>query len=222
MKIRPDQWNSGTLQSDFIFNDPDLLGFTIDYLTPVIPPRSEWQHDVGSRIYHLGVMGLFARYLFAPTSRLVFGAGARYDRLALDNTRDAGSKLEGAFRALSPKASATFELIGAEGDAAARLNAYGAYSQSFLPPRRPSSLVPEDVPLEFRPEDIANYEGGLKGSLLEGRISFEATYFRMTEDGVVSAPARVRSSCPPTRASFGKRASRLVSPQRSRRGWPST
>ncbi len=178
------EWNSGSLASDFIFNDPDLFGFTIDYLNPVIPPRSEWQHDTGSRVYHMGVIGLFAQYIFEPTARISVGAGARYDRLGLDNTRDGGARLEAAFHALSPKASVTFKLVGADRDAT-RVNVYGAYSQSFLPPRRPSSLVPADVPLELRPEDIANYEAGIKGSLLNGRVSFEATYFRMTEDGVV-------------------------------------
>jgi outer membrane receptor protein involved in Fe transport len=178
------EWNSGSLHSDFIFNDPDLFGFTIDYLNPVIPPRSEWQHDTSSRVYHMGVTGLFAQYMFEPMARLVIGGGARYDRLALDNTRDAGSKLEAAFHEVSPKASVTFRLIGTDRDST-RMNVYGAYSQSFLPPRRPSSLVPADVPLNLQPEEIANYEGGVKGSLLGGRVSFEATIFRMTEDGVV-------------------------------------
>jgi iron complex outermembrane receptor protein len=178
------EWNSGSLSSDFIFNDPDLFGFTIDYLNPVIPPRSEWQHDTGSRVYHMRSTGLFAQYMFEPTARLSVAGGARYDRLALDNTRDGGTKLEATFHEVSPKASVTFKLVGTERDAT-RVNVYGAYSQSFLPPRRPSSLVPDDVPLELQPEDIANYEAGVKGSALNGRVSFEATVFRMTEDGVV-------------------------------------
>jgi outer membrane receptor protein involved in Fe transport len=176
--------NNGSLDSDFIFNDPDLFGFTIDYLNPVIPPRNEWQHDTGFRVYHLGVTGLFAQYIFEPTPRFSISAGGRYDRLAMDNSRDGGPRLDATFQEFSPKASVTYKLIGADRDAA-RVNIYGAYSQSFLPPRRPSSLVPADVPLDLQPEDIANYEGGLKGSLLNGRVSFEATYFRMTEDGVV-------------------------------------
>ena len=178
------EWNSGSLDSDFIYNDPDLFGFTIDYLNPVIPPRSEWQHDTGSRVYHMRSTALFAQYIFEPTTRLSVGGGARYDRLALDNTRGAGTKLEATFHEVSPKASVTFKLVGTDRDAT-RVNVYGAYSQSFLPPRRPSSLVPDDVPLELRPEDIANYEAGVKGSALNGRVSFEATLFRMTEDGVV-------------------------------------
>jgi iron complex outermembrane receptor protein len=178
------EWNSGSLDSDFIYNDPDLFGFTINYLSPVIPPRSEWQHDTGSRIYHLGIAGVFGQYMFEPTPRVVVAAGARFDRMALDNTRDGGDKLELAFQALSPKASVTVKAVDADGGRT-RVNVYGAYSQSFLPPRRPSGLLPEDVPLNLEPEDIANYEGGVKGSVLDGKVAFEATYFRMTEDGVV-------------------------------------
>jgi outer membrane receptor protein involved in Fe transport len=35
------------------------------------------------------------------------------------------------------------------------------------------------------PEDIDNYEGGLKGSLLGGRLSLEFSYFYMNDEGVV-------------------------------------
>ncbi len=178
-------WNSGKLASDFIFNDPDLFGFSINYLNPVIPPRSEWEHDTGSRVYHLGITGLFAQYSLVPVSRLLLTAGGRYDRLDLDNARNGGAKIEDTFDAFSPKASATVRLLGADGANASTLSAYGAYSQAFLPPRRPSSLVPADVPLNLKPENIDNIEGGLKGSLANGRVSLEATYFRMREDGVV-------------------------------------
>src|SRR5262249_40265551 len=59
------EYNSGALSSDFIFNDPDLFGFTINYLNPVIPPRGEWEHDTGSRVYHLGITGVFGQYSIA-------------------------------------------------------------------------------------------------------------------------------------------------------------
>ena len=177
--------NNGALATDFIFNDPALFGFTINYLNPVIPSRTDWQHDTSSRTYHLGITALFAQYMIEPTPRLILTAGGRYDRLNLDVTRLGQAQVEDTFDAFSPKASATFKLLGVDGAGQATLNVYGAYSQSFLPPRRPSSLVPADVPLNLQPEDIDNYEGGLKGSLLDGQVSFEATAFRMTEDGVV-------------------------------------
>jgi len=176
--------DSGSLESDFIFTDEDLFGWTISYVNPVFPSRSLWQHDTGSRTYHLGVTGLFGQYMIEPTSRLLVTAAGRYDRLDMDNTRDSGAKTEAAFDAFSPKASATFRLLGAQaGEPAVSL--YAAYSHAFLPPRRPSSLVPADVPLDLKPENIDNIEGGLKGSLLDHRLSLEAVYFYMVEDGVV-------------------------------------
>ncbi len=179
------EWTGGSLFSDFIYNDPDLFGFTINYLNPVIPPRSEWQHDVGNREYHLGVTGIFGQWIVEPTSRLVLAMGGRYDRLDLDNSRNGGATIEDSFDAFSPKLSATFRLLSDGSQSGSALNIYGAYSQSFLPPRRPSSLIPDEVPLNLQPEEIVNYEAGVKGGLLHGRVSFEATYFWMTEDGVV-------------------------------------
>jgi outer membrane receptor protein involved in Fe transport len=137
-------------------------------------------------VYHLGVTGLFAQYLVEPAPRVVLSAGGRYDRLDLDNTRDGGSTLEADFNALSPKLSATYRLVdpGSSADGPA-VNVYGMYSRAFLPPRRPSSLIPADTPLELQPEDIDNYEVGLKGSVLDNRLALEATYFWMKHDGVV-------------------------------------
>jgi iron complex outermembrane receptor protein len=176
----------GGLDTDFIFTDEDLFGWTISYLNPIIPPRAEWQHDANSRVYNLGTTGLFAQYLLEPMPRVVLSAGGRYDRLDLDNTRDSGDTVETDFSAFSPKLSATYRLVDPAG-AAARpsVNVYGLYSHAFLPPRRPSSLIPADVPLNLQPEDIDNYEGGVKASLMQNRLALEATYFYMTHTGVV-------------------------------------
>src|SRR5262249_11693112 len=178
--------NSGSLATDFIFTDPENEGFPINYLNPVIPPIGEWQHDVQpTRQYHVGITGLFAQYLVHPHPRWVFTAGGRYDRMALDNTPEGSPTLTDTFSAFSPKASATYKLLGTSPAAASTLNVYGAYSHAFLPPRAPSSLTPANVTLHLQPEDIDNVEGGLKGSMMNGRWSFEGTYFWMREDGVV-------------------------------------
>ena len=177
--------NNGTLAADFIFTDEDLFGFPdISYVNPVIPDRSLWQHDEASRVYNLGITGLFGQYILEPAPRFVATIAGRYDRLALDATRGSAARVEDTFDAFSPKLGATFKLLSTGNDGPA-LNAYGAYSQAFLPPRRPSALVAADVPLNLQPEDIENFEGGLKGSVLGGRLSLEASYFYMTEDGVV-------------------------------------
>jgi iron complex outermembrane receptor protein len=175
--------NNGTLAADFIYTDEDLFGFPdISYVNPVIPDRSVWQHDESSRVYNLGITGLFGQYILEPTSRVVVTLAGRYDRLALDATRQNRPQAKDTFDAFSPKLGATFKLMETATDA---LNVYGAYSQAFLPPRRPSALQPADVPLNLVPEDIENFEGGLKGSLRGGQLSFEASYFHMNDDNVV-------------------------------------
>jgi len=136
----------------------------------------------------MGITGIFAQYRIEPTSRWIVTAGGRYDRLALDNTltfRAGRPRTELTFDAFSPKLSATFKLVGVEGGGRPTVNVYGTYSQAFLPPRRPNQLVPSDFPVKLNPEDIDNYEAGVKGSLLGGRVSLEGTYFHMTRDGIV-------------------------------------
>src|SRR5262249_52493246 len=176
---------SGSISSDFIFTDPENEGFPIDYLNPVIPPKSEWQHDVQpTRTYHLGITGLFAQYRIEPTNRWVLTGGGRYDRMALANTPGGSAGLADTLDAFSPKLSATYKLIGGE-NAAQTVNVYATYSHAFLPPRRPSSLTPANVDLNLQPEDIDNIEGGVKSAVMNGRVSLEGTYFWMREDGVV-------------------------------------
>ncbi len=180
----------GFSAGNLIFTDPDLFGWTLNYLNPIFPPRNEWQFfRFGGNDYNLGITGLFLQYMIEPTSRWVVTVGGRYDRLALDNTltfRDGAPRVEDTFDAFSPKISSTFKLLGVEDDSGPVVNAYATYSQAFLPPRRPSQLRPGDEQIELIPEDIDNYEVGLKGSVLGGALSFEGAYFRMHRDGIVT------------------------------------
>ena len=151
------EYTSGFGAGNFIFTDPETFGWPLNYRNPVIPPKSEWQFSpFGGDDYNLGITGLFAQYTVEPASRWILTAGGRYDRLALDNTETftAGRpKIEDTFNAFSPKLSATFKVLGADGDGPA-VNLYGTYSEAFLPPRRPTQLAPSDVPIELSPEDI--------------------------------------------------------------------
>jgi len=176
--------NSGNIDAAFINNNPDLGGFTIDYLNPVIPPTSDWQRDVQPhRSYHQGIHGVYGSYTIEPVARLILTAGGRYDRFKLDNTRGEDPTIRKSLDAFSPKASATVKILDADSPSAVRLNVYSAYSQAFVPPRRPSALNDVDPPLN--PEKIHNYETGVKGGAMNNRLSFEGTYFWMHEDGVV-------------------------------------
>jgi iron complex outermembrane receptor protein len=179
--------NSGSLTgSEFFFTEENEDGFTINYLNPVIPPRNAWLSFRGAdRFYHLNNTGLFFQDILEPMPRLILAGGGRYDRLDLDNQRGTGPVVEQSFEAFSPKLSATVKLAGVDTHSPTTVNLYGAYSQAFLPPRGPSALTPANVADDISPEDIENYEVGVKGSALSGRVSFEGTFFRMKEEGVV-------------------------------------
>ncbi len=181
---------TGFAAGNLIFTDPDLFGWTLNYLNPVIPPSEDWQFfRFGGNDYRLGITGVFAQYMIAPLRRWVMTVGGRYDRMALDNTltfTDGSPIVEDSFDAFSPKVSSTFKLFGVEDGAGPTLNIYGTYSQAFLPPRRPSQLRPSNEQLELIPEDVDNYEGGVKASALGGALTFEAGYFWMKRDGIIT------------------------------------
>ena len=185
--------NKGVKTTDFITTDPnDPLGaFLINYVDLTPPSRSDWEvHEWARARYRLRTYGLFYQYQVSPLPRVQLTAAGRFDRLDLKN-RDilaGGEKSEETFNAFSPKFSALYKLIdGTETGSLGQvnLNVYAAYSEAFKPPRHPSSLNPPGQDENLEPENITNYEMGLKGSFLAGRASLQATYFNMERDGVV-------------------------------------
>ena len=181
------EWTTGYGAGNLIYTDPDTFGWPLNYRTPVHPPKSEWEFfRFGGNDYTVGVLGLFGQFTIEPAPRLVLSGGGRYDRLDLDNRlvfREGQPVIRDAFDAFTPKLSATVRLL--PDDAATSVNLYGQYSAAFLPPRRPSGLRPGDEERELHPEDIDNYEVGVKGSARDGRVTFEATWFSMRRDGII-------------------------------------
>ena len=185
--------NTGIKATDFITTDPlDPFGaFIINYLDLLPPSRSVWEYHEWARVnYRLRTYGLYYQYQIAPLPRLEVTAAGRFDRLDLKNVDNlaAGEKSEETFDAFSPKFSALFKLVDAiETGSLGRvnLNVYAAYSEAFKPPRHPSSLNPPGQDANLEPENVTNYEVGLKSSFLDGRASLQATYFNMERDGVV-------------------------------------
>jgi len=185
--------NTGVKATDFITTDPlDPFGaFYINYLDLQPPSRSLWEYHEWARVkYRLRTYGLYFQYRIEPLPRLQLTAAGRFDRLDLRNVDNlaAGETSEETFDAFSPKLSALFKLLdGAETGSLGRvnLNVYAAYSEAFKPPRHPSSLNPPGQDANLEPENITNYEVGLKSSFLDGRGSLQATYFQMERDGVV-------------------------------------
>ncbi len=178
---------SGFNLGNLIYTDADLFGIPLNYVNPVIPARDEWEFfRIGGRDYDLGNHGVFVQYTAEP-GRFILSGGGRYDRIQLDNVRtlDAGQpSFSETFEAFSPKASATFKVLGADDDGPS-VNVYGAYSEAFRPPRVPSSLSLSTDREQVDPENIRNYEAGVKASLLDNRLALEAGYFWMDREGIV-------------------------------------
>jgi len=184
--------NTGFRRGDLIFTDAVTFGMPIDFLDPTPPPRTDWEHfEFGGDDYRLRSYGLYYQYQIAPLPRLELTAAGRFDRLDLKNveTLQAGRpKIEETFEAFSPKFSALYRLLDGTQTGSlgvVNLNVYAAYSEAFKPPRTPSGLNPTGTEPTLDPEDITNYEVGLKSSIADGRASLAATYFQMERNGIV-------------------------------------
>ena len=184
--------NTGFRRGDLIFTDAVTFGMPIDFLDPTPPPRTDWEYfQFGGDDYRLRSYGLYYQYQIAPLPRLQLTAAGRFDRLDLKNVetfRVGRPVSEETFNAFSPKFSALYSLLDeteTESLGRVNLNLYVAYSEAFKPPRTPSGLNPPGEDANLDPENITNYEVGLKSSFLDGRASLQATYFQMERDGIV-------------------------------------
>ena len=171
-----------------LYTDEETFGFPdFSYVNPVIPDRSLWhaRPRLASRTTS-GITGLFGQYIVEPARRVVVTLAGRYDRLALDATRGTAARVERHVRCVQPEARRDVQAArhrhGSDWPDAECIRRLFAGVPATAAAERPQA---PDTPLNLQPEDIENYEAGLKGSLLGGRLALEASYFYMTEDGVV-------------------------------------
>lgn len=175
----------------FIYTDPDLFGWAVDYLSPVHPDRSTWTWEpFGGDDYSLDSYGAYAQYQITPIERLTLTAAARYDRMELTNVETFQPQTPDtteSFDAFSPKVSALVRVLDGQsaGTGPLDLNVYATYSEAFKPPRIPHQLVPAGTAPRLDPESIRNTEVGAKGLFANGRASVSASYFHMKRDGIV-------------------------------------
>ena len=184
--------NTGFRRGDLIFTDAVTFGMPIDFLDPTPPPRTDWEYfEFGGDEYRLRTYGLYYQYQITLAPRLQVTSGGRFDRLDLKNVetfRVDQPVSEETFNAFSPKFSALYKLLEARETGSlgrVNLNLYVAYSEAFKPPRSPSGLNPPGEDANLDPENITNYEVGVKSSFLDGQASLQATYFQMERDGIV-------------------------------------
>lgn len=184
--------NSGSRIGDLIYSDPATFGIPINFLDPQFPDRSEWQYfQFGGDEYGLQSLGFYAQARVSPVSWLQLTAAGRYDRLNMENVKtlaEGAPSISRSYDAFSPKVSSTFNLLSdreTEALGRASLNVYATYSEAFLPPRSPGGLNPVGEQPNLVPEDVRNYEGGIKGTFWDQKVALDASYFQMRRNGIV-------------------------------------
>ena len=185
------EWTTGFRSGHFIYTDPALFGWELNYLNPAHPPRSSWiWEEFGGDDYDLIASAGYAQYQISPTERLRLTFAGRFDNMVIRNIETLDPTRPGkteSFKALSPKASAAYSVLDGvtAGTGPLDLNVYATYSEAFKPPRIPHQIVPAGTDPELDPEDITNFEIGAKSLLEGGRASVGASWFRMKRDGIV-------------------------------------
>ncbi len=178
--------NTGTVSTTLPFSDSVSFGVPVSYLDPQYPPRESWNAvDLGSRSYAGTFYGLYLQDEIIFARRLHLTLGARYDHNQVNVTPGGGDRIEASFDKLSPKVGASYRLLASDDPEAPQVSVYAQYSRAFKPPAAPAELqVALDPDQPLTPENIANYEAGVKASLWSGRATLEASAFDMTRDGI--------------------------------------
>ena len=178
--------NTGTVSTTLPFSDSVSFGVPVSYLDPQYPPRESWSAvDLGSRSYAGTFYGLYLQDEIILAQRLHLTLGARYDHNEVNVTPSGGDRIEASFDKLSPKVGASYRVLSSDDLTAPQVSVYAQYSRAFKPPAAPAELqVALDPDAPLTPENIANYEAGVKASLWNGRATLEASAFDMTRDGI--------------------------------------
>lgn len=142
-----------------------------DFDSIVLSPFQDFETDLYS---------VYAETSLRPVEPLTIVAGVRYDKYERDDFRNV---------AFTENEDVTFR-IGGTYELTNNLNAYVSYAQSFIPQfgnmiRAGESYTdPNALSDPIDPETAVNYEIGLKGSILDGRVAFTAAAFMLTRQNV--------------------------------------
>ncbi len=152
---------------------------------------------------------VFADLTFRPWEKVELNAGVRYTRdnrkfgLYHDGTGTQYgqfprpgpfiTKLDHTWTAVTPKASVLYHVTP-------RVNAYALVSRGFKSggfDGQPNNIPGLDP---ISSEYVWNYEGGLKGTVAEGRVYFEVAAFQMDYTDLQATTTRILSTTPLTTA----------------------
>jgi len=137
----------------------------------------------GPNHYRGDFWGFYLQDEVSLTDRWHLSAGARYDVNHLTAVRSgSGPEVHATYTKVSPKVGLSYRLLG-DRTGGPELSVYGQYARAFLPPRAPSALSQADT-LKLFPEDVRNWEGGIKASLLDNRLAMELSVFDLDRNGI--------------------------------------
>ena len=173
--------NQGNAGGDIEYTDTVSFGVPVIYNNPQYPTVNQLStSSFGPNRYRGDFWGLYVQDEISLTDRWHLSAGARYDRNHLTATRPPSTAVEATYTKVSPKVGLSYRLLTA---GASEVTVYGQYSRAFKPPRAPSALSQTDT-IKLFPEDVRNWEGGIKASLLENRLAIEVSAFDMDRTGI--------------------------------------
>ena len=176
--------NQGSAGGDIEYTDTVSFGVPVIYNNPRFPSVNQMlTSSFGPNRYRGDFWGFYLQDEVSLTDRWHLSAGARYDVNHLTAVRSgSGPEIHATYTKVSPKVGVSYRLLG-DHVGGPELSVYAQYARAFLPPRAPSALSQADT-LKLFPEDVRNWEGGIKTSLLDNRLAMELSVFDMDRNGI--------------------------------------
>lgn len=119
---------------------------------------------------------------FSPMNDLRVVAGARYDTAEYDVKDHLGNGKGGSkdFSKVTPK-------LGVSYDISPSINSFVSFSQGFVVPTASQLFTSRYATPDLKPEKATNYEIGLRGTLLDNKVSLNMALYAMAiEDKIIT------------------------------------
>ena len=157
---------------------PTDPNFPIDIYNPVLgdrPDLSELTRFVRNNRNRINTVGLYLQDQIDLTDNLILLAGGRIDFFDQSNTNNlSGRKFEQDDNAFSPQVGLVYQPIEP-------ISIYGSYSRAFVP----STSIRADGSL-LEPERGTQYEIGVRGEFLDGRLVANLAAFELTKTNIAT------------------------------------
>ncbi len=182
---------------DYLFGKGESEGENFDYHVNVDGSAAQASGDVPVQEEtgvedERGFGGIYAQVEWTPTPRLRFDLGGRFN--FTDEKREGevegedGEEEDSASRSVSRgsgTAGVSYRLLDGADDGSG-LWVFADYRDAFKPAAIDFGPEAESVDI-LKPETATSIEGGFKGRMLEGRFEWQASYFQMDFENLVTS-----------------------------------